>query len=92
MVLLARSTASKDAELLVLRHEVAVLRRANPKLKVTGTTEHSSLRSPGWSHPRPAAIGSSPQWTFPHRQGRPPIATAPADLIERIARENPSWG
>jgi putative transposase len=34
MALLARSAASKDTELLVLRHEVAVLRRQNPKPKM----------------------------------------------------------
>ena len=42
LTLLGRSSSSKDIELLVLRHEVAVLRRTNPKPASTGPTEHCS--------------------------------------------------
>jgi hypothetical protein len=38
LVLLGRSSASKNAELLDLRHEVTVLRRTNPRPGSTGPT------------------------------------------------------
>jgi putative transposase len=37
LALLARTSAAKDAEILVLRHENAVLRRKNPTLWVPRT-------------------------------------------------------
>jgi hypothetical protein len=47
LVLLGRSAPSKDAELLVLRHEVAVLRRTNPRPGSTGPTAQSLPHSSG---------------------------------------------
>src|SRR5947209_6435133 len=32
------------------------------------------------------------KWTYPHRLGRPPVEAAVVSLIERMARENRSWG
>ena len=42
LALLARSSVSKDTEILVLRQEVAVLRRVNPKPRL-GWTDRAML-------------------------------------------------
>ena len=106
MVLLARSSAAKDAELLVLRQEVAVLRRQHPKpkpdwadravLAALARLLPKSLRTS-----RPFAVDTllrwhrrlvCRRWTYPHRGGRPPVDWQVVVLIERMARENPGWG
>jgi putative transposase len=106
LVLLGRSPASKNAELLVLRHGVAVLRRTNPRPRLDWA-DRAVLA---------ALIGLLPEklrmhrlitpgtvlrwhrrlvtrkWTYPNRTGRPPVNAEIAALIERLAAENASWG
>jgi putative transposase len=105
-VLLARSTASKDAELLVLRHEVAVLRRSNPRPRLDWAdravlaTLIRRLPKPVRNHRivTPATVLRwhrrlvAWNWTYPNRSGRPPLPEEIAALVERLARDNASWG
>jgi putative transposase len=106
VLLLARSSASKDVELLVLRHEVTVLRRANPKPRLDWADRAvfaalvralpTMLR--GHRLVTPGTILRwhrrlvAKRWTYPHRLRRPPINDAVASLIERMAQENHRWG
>jgi putative transposase len=106
MALLARSAASKDVELLVLRQEVAVLRRQNPKPKVDWA-DRMVLAALVRRLPRPLRMSRlvTPetllrwhrrlvcwQWTYSRGGGRPPIDAWLTLLIEQMARENPGWG
>ncbi|MCA1704325.1 MAG: helix-turn-helix domain-containing protein, partial [Actinobacteria bacterium] len=99
LLLLARSSVSKDVELLVLRHEVAVLRRANPKPRLDWADRavfaalvrrlpqmlrRQRLVTPGTILRWHRRLVAK-RWTYPHRLGRPPLEDAVAVLIERMA-------
>jgi transposase InsO family protein len=107
LALLARSDVAKDAEILILRHEVTVLRRTNPRPKMSWLDRAVlsalsrllpvPLRQVRLVSPRTLlrwhAQLVARRWTYPHRRpGRPPTAPAIRDLVLQMARENPRWG
>lgn len=106
LALSARSSASKNAEILILRHEVAVLRRGNPKPRIDWT-DRALLAALARILPRalrahrivtPGTLLRwhrrmvARKWTQPKTPGRPPLAGELAELIVELARDNPSWG
>ena len=107
LALLARSTATKDIEILVLRHEVVVLGRHHPRPMLTWTDRAflsalntllpTQLRQLRLVSPRTLlrwhAQLVARRWTYPRRQpGRPPVAQSVRSVVLRMARENPTWG
>jgi putative transposase len=107
LALLARSDAAKDVEILVLRHEVAVLRRHHPRptlswvdralLSALSRLLPVDLRRLRLVSPRTLlrwhAQLVARRWTYPRRHpGRPPIAPSLQALVLQMARENPTWG
>jgi putative transposase len=104
---LARDEVAKDIELLILRHQVAVLRRQihRPDLRAEDRLILAALSRllprARWSafFVTPATLLRwhrhllAQHWTFPRtRPGRPPIDPQLRALILRLARENPTWG
>jgi transposase InsO family protein len=107
VVLRLRSERSKELEILVLRHQLQVLRRqvARPRLRPADrmllTALSRSLPRPAWSSffVSPATLLRwhrqlvARRWTYSRRGvGRPGTSRGITELVLRLARENPTWG
>jgi hypothetical protein len=107
LALLARGDAAKDLEILVLRHQLAVLRRQSTRPNSSPPTVPCSPRSAGCypgpvgrassSRPRRSCAGTGGSWpapgpTRPARQAGRRWTRSSQQLIVRLARENPRWG
>ena len=105
LALLARSDTSKDTEILVLRHEVAVLRRqvTRPKPDWADRSMIAALTRLLPRHLRLHRIVTSATllawhrrlikntWTYPDTTGRPPVPEEIRELVRRLARQNPRY-
>ena len=107
ITLLARSEASKDAEILVLRHQVLVLRR-QVRAPKPSWADRAIISALGRRIPRTRRLCLlvtprtllrwhahlvSRRWTYPRRgPGRPPTRPTIRALVLRLAAENPAWG
>ena len=104
-VLRRRRGEGKDIEILVLRHELEVLRRQVGRVRYQ-PADRAVLALLGCllSRRRWAAFGVTPttllrwhrqlvrrRWTYP-RLGRRPLDPDVVELVVRLARENPRWG
>jgi hypothetical protein len=107
MVLRTRSDTTKEIEILVLRHELAVLQRRTPRPRMSWT-DRALIAALTRLLPRPRRLGLlvtpatilrwhrqlvARHWTTqPARPGRPAIPAGLRALVIRLAAENPTWG
>jgi hypothetical protein len=104
---LVRRGRERELEIIVLRQQLAILRRSGKRPRYT-SADRALLAAAGRLLPRERwscfAISAQTlrRWQRallqgngrqrPRRLGRPPLAVETRGLIKRLARENPEWG